>query len=285
MTLVAVAPRTNEWMGWRKNLPDYRDEPYRYGVALKHEMLSAGATPKWAAPQRKEVDAHGVMNQGPSGSCTGHGVGLCAAVERNVGMRSAYAIYYEARRKIGETDVDNGAYVRDAADVTANYGAPRYDLWPNDSDKLFVDPVSKVDRDATKRKLFTYHSLQGRDQILSCLTGGHLIAFGFSVFSNIDDPITERFGLLQMPGGSMEGGHCVAGIGFNLDFRNSEWGQWARNQGVADSMIPAEVIECQNSWDYDWGRNGRFVVPIDFACNPDLADDFVTLRGFARDDV
>jgi hypothetical protein len=267
-------------LGWRPDKPDYRDVPYRFGVALAKEMLTPAALPPRASPQRGEVDRHGVLDQGDTGSCTGHGSGLCAAVERNVMPRSPFFIYYEARRLIGETDVDNGAYIRDAVKVCSTLGAPIMKLWPSDPANLFTDPGAKADSDAAKRKVFTYHRLQGGQEFRSCLAGGHLFTIGFSCYANLFTALVNNTGIVQMPSGSDEGGHCVAVIGYDDDFRTSEWAQWARGRGIPDSRIPARVYECQNSWGDGWGRNGRFVIPAEYLEDTNLADDAWTLRGF-----
>jgi hypothetical protein len=272
--------RTTEWMGWRPDNPDYRDDAFRFSKALAGEKVSAADLPPSARPQKKEVDAHPVLDQGQTGSCTGHGVGLCAAVERNVTVRAPLFIYYEARRIIGETDVDNGAYIRDAIKVANSLGAPAYRYWPTKRDNLFADPAATADADAAKRKCFSYHRLDNGEDYRSCLAGGHLMAIGFTVYANMDDPLVERFGIMQMPAGSDDGGHCIAVIGYDLDFRNSEWAQSARNKGYPESQIPGEVYICQNSWGADWGRSGRFVIPLEYLDNGDLADDAWTLRGF-----
>lgn len=272
-------------LGWRPDRPDIRDKPFRFNRALSGEMLTQGALPPRAAPQAKEIDAHGVLDQGQTGSCTGHGIGLCASVERNVSKRSPFFIYYEARRAIGETDVDNGAYIRDAAKSVSNIGAPRYSLWPSDPAKLFTDPPVKPDADAAKRKLFSYHRLTGANrgqEFRSCLAGGHVFAIGFTCYSNLFDAAVERFGIVAMPQGGDEGGHCVAVIGYDDDFGASEWAQWARSDGYPQSQLPqGRVYICQNSWGYSWGRAGRFVIPATYLEDDNLADDAWTLRGFA----
>lgn len=267
-------------LGWRPDRPDYRDVPYRFNRALAGEMQSVAALPPRAAPQRREVDRHGVMDQGYTGSCTGHGTGLCAAVERNVSKRSPYFIYFEARRMIGETDVDNGAYIRDAVKVCSTLGAPTYRNWPSDPNKLFDDPSDKADRDAARRKVFTYHRLRGGQEFRSCLAGGHLFTIGFSCYSNLFAPAVERFGIVPMPAGGDEGGHCVAVIGYDDDFRTSAWATSARNAGFPDSEIPARVYEFQNSWGQSWGTGGRGVIPAEYLEDVNLADDAWTLRGF-----
>jgi len=268
-------------LGWRPDKPDYRDVPYSYGRALAHEIVGTEALPPKATPQRSEVNRHGVLDQGQTGSCTGHGTGLCAAVERNVSKRAPFFIYYEARRIIGETDVDNGAYIRDAVKVCSTVGAPYYNLWPSDPSKLFTDPGIKADTDAAKRKIFTYHRVEGGQQFRSCLAGGHLFTIGFTCYNNLFNPLVDQFGIVQMPEGSDQGGHCVAVIGYDDDFQNSEWAHWAKGQGYPENGIPAKVYECQNSWGQGWGRAGRFVIPAEYLENTNLADDAWTLRGFS----
>jgi hypothetical protein len=265
-------------LGWRPDKPDYRDVPYRFSRALAHEMIAD--LPPNAAPQRREVDRHGVMDQGETGSCTGHGSGLCAAVERNVSKRSPFFIYFEARRIIGETDVDNGAYIRDAVKVCSTLGSPRYSLWPSTADRLLQDPASKADLDAGKRRVFTYHRLQMGQEFRSCLASGHLFAIGFTCYANLFSAAVDRFGIVPMPAGGDEGGHCIAVIGYDDDFPSSEWAKSARDSGLPDSAIPARVYECQNSWGASWGRNGRFVIPAEYLEDTNLADDAWTLRGF-----
>jgi hypothetical protein len=270
-------------LGWRPDKPDYRDVPYRFNRALAGEMQPITMLPPNAAPQRREVDKHGVLDQGQTGSCTGHGTGLCAAVERNVKARSPFFIYYEARRIINETDVDNGAYIRDAVKVCSSLGAPVYSKWPTDERLLFLDPSPSADKDAAKRKVFTYHRLRGINsgqEFRSCLAGGHLFAIGITCFANMFDPSVDATGIVPMPSGGDEGGHCIAIIGYDDDFQHSQWAAEARSSGVPDSAIPERVYEFQNSWGASWGRNGRGVIPADFIEDEYLADDAWTLRGF-----
>lgn len=268
-------------LGWRPDKPDWRD--FRFKATLASEMQPVASLPPAAMPQRREVDLHGVLDQGETGSCTGHGTGLCAAVERNVKARSPFFIYYEARRIIGETNVDNGAYIRDAVKICSDLGAPVLSKWPSYKSVL-EDPGPIADRDAAKRKIFSYHRLSGAGggvEFRSCLAGGHLFTIGFTCFSNLWAPQVERFGIVSMPAGAEEGGHCIAVIGYDDNFRASEWAQWARSGGLPESSLPERAYICQNSWGTGWGRGGRFAMPADYLENDYLADDAWTLRGFA----
>lgn len=273
-------PTTAQGFGWRPDLPDYRDAPYKYSKALKAELVLPADLPPRAQPQRTEVDRHPVRDQGSAGSCVGHGVGFIAAVERNVTQRSPLFIYYEARRLINETDQDNGAYIRDGIKVAANLGAPRESLWAYDLGMLYVDPAEKADTDAAQRKVFSYHRLETGHDFRSCLASRHLFTIGFTVYSSFNAPLVSQFGICGVPSGQPRGGHCVAVIGYDDEFRSSKWAQWARSEGVADSDIPEKVYECQNSWGSGWARGGRFVIAAEYLENTYLADDAWTLRGY-----
>lgn len=271
--------------GWRRSLPDYRDKPYRFSAALKPEL--AGEFPPAQRPQKLQVDAQPVLNQGYSSACTGYGTAPMVSVERNVTTRSATFIYAEARKLIGELDVDNGAYGRDAVSVACNLGVPRDDLWPHELDRnthippnLFLDPSTKADIDAAKRKSFTYHGLATRQEFRSCLQR-HTFCIGIAIYANFYDLIVDRFGIVPLPAGTDYGGHWIWVIGSDFNFRESEWAAWARAGGFPANQIPNEVYIFQNSWDIVWGRQGRGVLPAAFLEDRDLSADGQTLRGFA----
>jgi hypothetical protein len=274
--------------GWRRSLPDFRDETFRFKNALKEELTPSMDFPLVQRPQMREVDKQPVLDQGQCSGCTGFGTASMVAVERNVSPRSATAIYYGARLKIGEQNLDNGAYGRDAVAIAVTDGVPRDDLWPNDlgpngvPTNLFIDPGAKADADALKRKSFTYHPLSTRQEMRSCLQR-HTFCIGVTCFSNLWDARVTATGLWPFPAGQDQGGHWIWIIGADFDFRNSEWAQWARNQGYPDAEIENEVYIGQNSWGRSWGRQGRFVIPARILESPYFADDGQTLRGFSNE--
>lgn len=281
---------TTDELGWRKSLPDYRDDRYRYDKTLKAELMPVGNFPIRTSPQKKELAKIPHVDQGYTGSCTGEGTAVAVAVQRNVGQRSGSFIYYEARRMIGETNVDNGAYGRDACKVAANLGVPHHRLWPTelgpDGRQLRVheDPSDKADKDAAKRKIFTYHPLVDLFvEARACLAAGHFFLGGFSVYDSIDDSIVEQFGIIEMPRGNFQGGHWVCWTGHDDDFRNSEWAKWARDNGCPDARIPERVYMHRGSWGKGWGRNGDFAMDARYVEHRGLFGDGQTLRGYANE--
>lgn len=293
-TAVLTAPPDVQWQGWRRNLPDHRDRNYSFSRVLGAELLPVEDLPVRSAPQRKEVLTHGIRNQGPAGSCVGHGFGLAATVERNVKPRSPLWIYAKCRMRRGELSVDLGAYPRDACKVLAEEGAPIESKWPyrildvngtSEVANLFAEPPAKANADAAKRKLFTYHELRNGHEMRSCLAEtkakkGHLFCVGVSVFQNWSDPIVDRFGIIPNPRGFDDGGHLVPVIGHDDRFRESEYAYECRAAGFPEGAIPERVYVFQNSWDDDWGHKGWGYIPCDYVESPYFAGDALTLRGF-----
>lgn len=293
MQAVLSAPPDVQWQGWRRNLPDHRDRDYSFSRVLGAELLAVEDVPLETAPQHKEVLAHGIRNQGPAGSCVGHGFGLADAIERNVKPRSPLWIYAKCRMRRGELAVDLGAYPRDACKVLAEEGAPVEAKWPywivgETVGNLFVEPPASANVDAAKRKVFSYHELTNGHEMRSCLAGskgkqGHLFCVGLSVFANWSDPIVDKFGIIPMPQGFDDGGHLLPVVGHNDRFRESEYAFKARTAGYPEAAIPEKVYKVQNSWDADWGDGGFGYVPCDYVESPYFGGDWLTLRGFANE--
>lgn len=223
-----------------------------------------------------------VLDQLNTSSCVGHSVAEMMTHVRKVTLRSRLQIYYEARRLIGETDQDNGCYIRDAIKVIANLGAGREAWWPFDVENVKVDPPLKVDRDALLRKVFHYASLEGRNDYEHCLVQGYPFVIGFTCYDEFVNPNSNvaRFGILNLPRANerVQGGHAVLVIGYHHDFRNSAWAKAAVAAGFPADQIPKRVYIVRNSWGPKWGNKGNFAVDADYFENLNLADDAWTIR-------
>jgi hypothetical protein len=268
---------TAKFMGWRPDLPDARDFMY---AAANPDRVEMSGFPVRTADQR--IFKQPVFDQGPRGSCTGQSTAVLHAIERVVTPRSALFVYWHARALIGETQYDNGAYIRDAIKITNIEGVPRDDLWPDDHEHLHPEPSAKADKDADKRRIFNYYRLDAdpgvhvdRGQAYrACLASGHAFVIGFTVYENFWQT-GYNGGVAPMPGGRPDGGHAVLVYGYDDDFRASAYGQELARRGIA---VPEKVYKVRNSWGGDWGYNGDFVIPTAFLENPFLADDCWTLR-------
>jgi hypothetical protein len=228
--VIMLEPRRKCGLGWRPDLPDFRDHIYRATVAP--------TLPTHAVPVRAEVrDVHRfpVFDQAQTNSCVGHAVAELHAIVRKVVPRSRLQVYYEARRIIGETDRDEGAYIRDAIKVIAQLGAGRESWWPFDPDEITVDPPEKVDRDALKRRVFSYSRLLGGDDYRLCLASGFPFVIGISCYDNLFSPAADQAGIyaFPQPGERNQGGHAILIYGYDDDFATSPWAQAATAKGFA----------------------------------------------------
>lgn len=263
--------------GYVPDLPDYRD--WKFGTALGEmpELTPENLPVRAMIPRLKDIP---IIDQGELGSCVGCSVAHLHAYERRVTPRSKLQVYYEARRLQGWEKEDTGAYIRDAIKVVSTLGAGRETWWPYDITKFAEDPPLKVDRDALLRRIFSYWSLEGRNQYRACLASGHPFAIGSMLFSNFGGDEAWNTGIVGMPTGSDTewGGHAYVVVGYDSQFHESEWAKSLIAAGISPDRIPQDVYICRNSWGLEWGRGGYFAVAADFIDMLVFSDDAWTIR-------
>jgi hypothetical protein len=258
-------------IGWRPDVPDFRDHRFSATVA-------APGTIDLSRPSLVgKVTSQPVFDQLQTSSCVGNAVALLHAVVRGVSPRSRLQIYYEARRLIGETDRDEGAYIRDAIKVIANLGAGRETWWPFNPTQILADPPEKIDRDALARRVFSYSRLETGVDYQTCLASGFPFVIGISCFDGLFGPQASIGGILNVPlsGERNWGGHAICIYGHEPDFRATAWGKTAAAAGYS---VPARAYIARNSWGSNWGRAGSFAIDASFLEHPYLADDAWTIR-------
>jgi C1A family cysteine protease len=273
-------------LGWRPDVPDIRDEKFAFRVALRPELVSAGNLPPrtlvpWRYNKRRNrpVSEYQVHDQGQSSSCTGQSTETMISLQSGWTPRSRNQLYWSGREEIGETNVDNGAYIRDVVKKAVKVGAGSEALWPFATHLVTTKPSRQVMFSATRHKVLSYHRLQTRQDFLSCLAQGYAFVIGFMVYADFatSGGIVDRTGLLKYPDVNQAdyGGHAVAVIGYDNDFHNSQWGRELIGMGLD---VPKEVYIVRNSWGFEWGRNGDFAVDARYFENTNLADDAWTVR-------
>jgi len=241
--------------GWVPDLPDHRDHKY-----------SAPAPPGKLPPK---VDLHGlcppVYDQGDLGSCTANALAAGVDYERrkqNLPLLSPSRlfIYYNERVLENSVSSDSGATLRDGMKTIAAQGVCAEPLWPYDPAKFADHPNAACYTVARRHRTLAYSAVaQDVTQMKGCLASGYPFVFGFTVYESFESDAVAKTGKVPMPGAdeSAIGGHAVLAVGYS---------------------DASQRFLVRNSWGPAWGINGYFTIPYAYLANPDLADDFWTIR-------
>lgn len=249
-------PRQIARYGWRPSLPDQRDHLFRAPRGLTVSLPAVVSLRDLCPP---------VYDQGQLGSCVPNAVASAYQMEamklgRGSEKPSRLFLYYNARAIEGSTGEDSGTYVRDVFKAAAHDGAPSERLWRYDPSKFTRQPPANVYQAGQKHQALEYLRLrQTPVQIKACLAAGFAVVFGFTVYESFESAEVGRTGMVPMPAPDEKdvGGHGVKIVGYD---------------------DPRGLYEVKNSWGHRWGDKGYFWIPQAYVHNPQLADDFWTLR-------
>jgi C1A family cysteine protease len=101
--------------------------------------------------------------------------------------------------------------------------------------------------------------LPNLNQLKGCLALGYPFVFGFSVYESFESATVARTGKVPMPKPreALLGGHAVLTVGYD---------------DVEERFL------MRNSWGASWGMAGYFTMPFDYLVDPNLCDDFWTVK-------
>jgi C1A family cysteine protease len=243
--------------GWIPDIPDQRDHLFAAPPAVMAVLPSSVDLRPGCPP---------VYDQGHLGSCTGNAIaGALQFDQMKEGLPHPFTparlfIYYNERVIEGTVQSDSGAMLRDGIKTIAAQGACPEDEWPYDITKFTQQPSDQAYADAKKHPAIAYQRiLQDLTQMKSCLASGYPFVFGFAVYESFKTPAVESSGHAPLPSVSERelGGHAVLCVGY--DDANQWW-----------------IV--RNSWGPKWGMDGYFTLPYAYLTQPNLANDFWTVR-------
>ncbi|MDD5543349.1 MAG: C1 family peptidase [Acidobacteriia bacterium] len=243
--------------GWTPDIPDHRDHIY------------AAPSPTLAAlPKKTDLRTlcPPVYNQGQLGSCTANAIGAALEFdqmlqkEKEVFLPSRLFIYYNERKMEGTVNSDSGAMIRDGIKSVAKQGACPETQWPYVIAKFRKLPPRPCYTHGLQHQAIQYQRLVSNlNQMKGCLASGFPFVFGFAVYESFESPQVAKTGHAPMPssGEGQLGGHAVLAVGYD------DAKQW---------------FIVRNSWGSQWGMKGYFTLPYAYLTDPNLADDFWTIR-------
>jgi C1A family cysteine protease len=220
-----------------------------------------------------------VYDQGRIGSCTANAIAAAVQFTRKLEkhepdfMPSRLFIYWNERSMERSVPIDSGAQIRDGIKVINKLGVCPEPEWPYDDTpanaktNLWKSTAKPAQRPpaACFTTALNYQSVayqrvdRSLAQMKGCLASGYPFVFGFTVYESFEGDAVAKSGVLLMPLPTEKtvGGHAVLAVGYN------------------DAK---QVFVIRNSWGPDWGQKGHFTIPYAYLLDPNLADDFWTIR-------
>jgi C1A family cysteine protease len=264
-------------MGWRRDLPDFRDYTLRT-AAVKSVLAKSQPLKKLKAKLPASVDLREwcspIEDQEDLGSCTANaGVGLLEYYQRRAygdHLDASRLFLYKVTRKLAGDSGDTGAYLRTTMKALVLFGVPPERYWQYDIPAFDDDPPAFCYAFAQSYKTLQFyrHDPPGTtgvkllEQVRTHLAAGLPSMFGFSVYSSMPG-LDEGTGEIPFPGArdGFEGGHAIVTVGY--DDRK----KIRRSKGA---------LLIRNSWGTRWGQAGYGWLPYDYVTKG-LAADFWSL--------
>lgn len=220
---------------------DWRD--CRYNFARIESPRDYVDLRPWASP---------IEDQLHLGSCVGQAVVgayelLLNKLDKNKFTDlSRLFVYYNARLLDDSVDEDVGAYVRDGIKAVNKYGVCSEMSWPYLIERFANAPSVQSYEEAKQRLIKKYYRIEDIKDIVDALNSNNPVVTGMNVYDSFYDLDGGGKKILPMPTHHEDiiGGHAVTFVGYNL---------------------PKKLFLARNSFGTDWGDNGYFWVPFDYA--------------------
>ena len=207
-----------------------------------------------------------VYNQGDLGSCVTNAI--IAAIQYLLGiqgmvqdMLSRLMLYYEGRKKINTLGEDSGMMIRDGVKISNAIGICHESTWPYLVDKFKEKPPASAYKEAEEHQTLVYARVeQNLYDIKSRLAQGFPVVFGISLYDSFLSESVACSGVIPMPDigrERLQGGHAILAVGY---------------------IEKRKCLIIRNSWGAVWGIQGYFLLPYEYALDPDLACDFWTIE-------
>lgn len=269
-------------LGWKPDLPDFRDHTEQNGAARKLlEPLGLLTVSNLKTSIDNRQFCSPVYDQKQLGSCTANmGVSMIEYCEFRAFkkfIKGSRLFVYKTTRDHAGIKGDYGAEIRNTLGALAIYGVPPERLWPySDDEKRFdvIPPVSVyIVAQSYQAQQYMRLDYAGIDpqvslfQIKKYVAAGFPVGFGFSVYDSIEQADTN--GRIPFPGSreGIEGGHAIMCVGFddNIDVSNKKSGGTTKG-----------ALLIRNSWGTQWGDRGYGWLPYEYVIR-ELAEDFWVL--------
>lgn len=264
-------------MGWRRDLPDFRDhgvfDPSTPGEGMKKlgERMETGAMPDVA---RFDDLVPPVKDQGPVGACTGFAATTTLeTLEKRIHGSSVPKspwFTYKATRRIAGDVGDTGAEIRTTLKALAMVGASPASAWSVDSRNWDKDPdwlavsmaqnyqalkYARLDTAKTTRPTLLYYMRRA-------LASRWPLMLGFTCYDSLESVGADGCVPFPTDRERVLGGHAITLCGYDVM--------------LVCPNATAGAFRFVNSWSAAWGEGGFGWLPFDYVLRGAL-DDVWTL--------
>ena len=209
---------------------------------------------KWCSP---------VEDQSKAGSCVGNSVvGALEFLQIRNGLPytdlSRLFVYYNSRLQHGDTDKDEGTYIRLAFGTLTTLGTCSEKTWPYDLNNLFIRPSWGAYREAYPHKITSYYRITATggqeliDAIKRALQAQHVVVFGMIVDQDYINAPGDGVIAMPKPNRVSAGGHAQVIVGYDDNKRRwivrNSWGIWWGDRGYA--YVPYDYLDASDANDF-----------------------------------
>lgn len=250
--------RTGHWRytgGWTPDYPDPRHLKY---VDIANQDVLKSPKPRIDLKRLFPTPVNQEDKQCCTAcACTGAYEYELALAKKTAITSSFIFVYYNQRVLQDKVHSDSGATIVDALYTLNRKGVCSEDDWKEMFREFTKKPYESCYLHAINNCIGSYYQLdQDINQMKACLSEGHPVIFGFSVFDSIQ---VAQNGDIKVPGqkDKLMFGHAAVAVGYDDAKQN---------------------FIIRNSWGNSWGRNGYGTIPYDYLSDKRLSRDFWTIR-------
>lgn len=188
-----------------------------------------------------------ISNQGHIGSCVANStidaLEILMGLTGNVVQLSRLFVYWNARLYDGETNVDNGTYIKNAFASLSKDGVCLESTWDYDTSRVFSQPPIQDYAEGSDNTIDSYYKIkstgvQRLDEIESAIRANHPVVFGTGVTNSFCTYYNDNSVVWAAPKEKIVGLHAMIITGIR------------EVNGSLQFLI-------RNSWGSNWGDNGH----------------------------
>jgi C1A family cysteine protease len=257
-------------MGWRRDLPDYRDYTPRHDE-VKPNLGSISVYQQEAPSLPSKVDLRQwcppVDDQLQLGSCTANAGAALIEYFQNKAfgtyIKVSRLFLYKAARNLLHEEEDGGAFLRTTMKALVLFGVPPEEFWPytDQHPEFNAEPPAfcyAYGQSYAAVKYFRLDPAATPKDVLLTRIKTNLAAqlpamFGFTVYSSIRQAQDGKIPF-PCPNEHIEGGHAILAVGYDDTMKIAN----ACKQEHTGALL------IRNSWGTAWGESGYGWLPYEY---------------------